>query len=178
MLGPSRGRLATSLWLQPDQQPCTGLQTPLRSDDQQPCTGLQLLLRSDDQQPCTGLQPPLRSNDQLRTPELHSDPSSSTALRAWRFSTPFYRVVGGIWSFTFDPLTPAGSAPFVILIRSCRLTRTWQRSPSQRGHVWNHSHCRGSITFVGGDVVRWGSPLLAKRWRCNGDDGEEMFVLK
>ena len=33
--------------------------------------------------------------------------------------------------------------------------------------------------FVGGDVVRLWMPLLAKRWRRRGDDGEEMlFVLK
>ena len=126
------------------------LQAPLRSDEQQPCTGLEPLPDSELRCAPTSNSPALDSNlsrtpNELASGAVHPDSSSTaldctelrtnsfqlnctrlhcTSLPAWRFSTPFYRVAGGVWSFTFDLSPPAGSAPFVILIRSRRQPRT------------------------------------------------------
>ena len=108
-----------------------GLQAPLHSDEQQPCTGLELLLDSNS------------------TP-LDWTHLDSTRLTAWRSSASFYGVWGCVWSFTFDLLPPAGSAPFGILIRSRCQTRTCADVVEIIGSRPNE----GVPASVGGDAVR------------------------
>ena len=162
MLVPSRGRLATSLQLQPDQQLCTGLE-PLPDSKRTelwrspPRTGTRSLALST---------PNWNSFSGALHPELELSWNSFLGVSA----RPFIGFGGGVWSFTFDPSPPAGSAPFVILIRS----------QVMRGRGRNHPHnadvfgiiirCRGSIAFVCGDVVRWGR-------RCWRKDGGAMEMM-
>ena len=130
----------TVMWLAGDFSPAVTRPTPtnsgaLHTDSSEPDSTFHRTPNS------TVLQVRLHHPSSSTPPDSNALLHSITAQPNWLLGVsarPFigFGVVFGLSPSTLHP--PAGSAPFVILIRFANHVRTWSESPSSRGRVWNH----------------------------------------